>query len=72
MRNKVRSARPLDGIYFLTDTRGRKVAVQIDLERHGALWENIYDTLIMDQRVHEDRESWPEVKKQMSRRRSEG
>jgi hypothetical protein len=72
MRNKVKSTRSLEGIYFLIDTSGRKVAVQIDLEMHGALWENIYDSLMMDQRDQEDRESWPEVKKQMRRRRSEG
>ncbi len=33
----------MTGIQFLTDEKGRKVAVQIDLRKHGALWEDFYD-----------------------------
>jgi hypothetical protein len=33
----------MTGIQFLTDKKGRKVAVQIDLRKHGALWEDFYD-----------------------------
>ena len=36
----------MTGIQFLTDEKGRKVAVQIDLRKHGALWEDFYDGLI--------------------------
>jgi hypothetical protein len=52
----------LKGISFLTDSRGRKVAVQIDLREHGALWEDFYDSLIMAERASETRESWADVK----------
>jgi hypothetical protein len=31
----------MTGIQFLTDEKGRKVAVQIDLRKCGALWEDL-------------------------------
>ncbi len=43
----------MSGIQFLTDEKGRKVAVQIDLRKHGALWEDFYDGLISQQRRKE-------------------
>jgi len=41
------------GIQFLTDEKGRKVAVQIDLRKHRALWEDFYDGLVSEQRRKE-------------------
>jgi hypothetical protein len=35
----------MTGIHYLTDERGRKVAVQIDLRKHKSLWEDFQDTL---------------------------
>jgi hypothetical protein len=29
----------MTGIQFVTDDKGRRVAVQIDLKTHGAIWE---------------------------------
>jgi hypothetical protein len=40
-------------IQFLTDEKGRKVAVQIDLRKHRALWEDFYDGLVSEQRRKE-------------------
>lgn len=40
----------MTGIQFLTDEKGRKVAVQIDLRKHGAVWEDFYDCLISERR----------------------
>ena len=34
------------GIKFVTDEKGQKVAVQIDLKKLGDLWEDFYDNLI--------------------------
>jgi hypothetical protein len=31
----------MNGIQFVTDEKGRKVAVQIDLKKHRELWEDI-------------------------------
>lgn len=33
--------------------KGRKVAVQIDLKRHGAIWEDFWDGLISESRRKE-------------------
>ena len=30
--------------------RGRKVAVQIDLKKHGAIWEDFWDGLVSESR----------------------
>ena len=43
----------MTGIQFLTDEKGRKVAVQIDLRKHGALWEDFYDRMISERRRKE-------------------
>jgi len=52
----------MDGIQFLTDEKGRKVAVQIDLKKHRELWENIEDVLVSKSRRHEKRIPLDEVK----------
>jgi hypothetical protein len=43
----------MTGIQFVTDDKGRKVAVQIDLKRYGALLEDFWDGLISQSRRHE-------------------
>jgi hypothetical protein len=40
----------LTGIQFVTDEKGRKVAVQIDLRKHGAKLEDFWDGLISESR----------------------
>jgi hypothetical protein len=39
---------PLTGIQFVTDEKGRKVAVQIDLKKHGARLVDFWDGLISE------------------------
>ncbi|HMD97222.1 MAG TPA: hypothetical protein VKM93_07850 [Terriglobia bacterium] len=43
----------MTGIQFVTDVEGRKIAVQIDLRKHGALWEDIQDVLVSRSRRRE-------------------
>jgi hypothetical protein len=43
----------MTGIQFVTDGKGRKVAVQIDLKKHGAIWEDFWDGLISESRRKE-------------------
>ncbi len=43
----------MTGIQFVTDADGRKVAVQIDLRKHRALWEDLQDVLVSRSRRHE-------------------
>jgi hypothetical protein len=43
----------MTGIQFVTDEKGRKVAVQIDLKRYGAMLEDFWDGLISESRRNE-------------------
>ena len=43
----------MTGIQFVTDEKGRKVAVQIDLKRYGAVLEDFWDGLISESRRKE-------------------
>ncbi|MSO20532.1 MAG: hypothetical protein EXQ56_08720 [Acidobacteria bacterium] len=36
----------MSGIQFVTDSKGRKLAVQIDLRKHRLLWEDLSDGLM--------------------------
>ena len=43
----------MNGIQFVTDKKGRKVAVQIDLKKYGAVLEDFWDGLISESRRKE-------------------
>jgi hypothetical protein len=43
----------MTGIQYLTDEKGRKVAVLIDLTKHWGLWEDIQDVLVSRSRRYE-------------------
>jgi hypothetical protein len=44
----------MTGIQFVTDDKGRKVAVQIDLRKHRAIWEDFWDGLVSESRRKEN------------------
>ena len=52
----------MNGIHFVTDDKGRKVAVQIDLKKHRELWEDLEDVLVSQSRRHEKRIPLQKVK----------
>ena len=43
----------MTGIQFVTDEKGRKVGVLIDLKKHGAIWEDFWDGLVSESRRKE-------------------
>jgi hypothetical protein len=43
----------MTGIQFVTDDKGRKVAIQIDLKKYGAMLEDFWDGLISESRRKE-------------------
>jgi hypothetical protein len=43
----------MTGIQFVTDDKGRRVAVQIDLKKHGAIWQDFWDGCISESRRKE-------------------
>jgi len=57
----------MPGVEFLVNDRGQKRAVLIDLKKHGALWEDLYDAYLVQARRREPRESLAQVKRLLSR-----
>jgi PHD/YefM family antitoxin component YafN of YafNO toxin-antitoxin module len=57
----------IEGIQFVTDDKGKKVAVLIDLERYGKLWESIYDQLLAEERANDKRLPYETVRKRLVR-----
>jgi hypothetical protein len=57
----------MEGIQFVTNDKGKKVAVQIDLERYGKLWEDIHDQLVAEERTNEKRVPYETVRKRLVR-----
>jgi len=49
----------------MVDERGNKTAAIIDLRRHARLWEDFYDTLLAQSRVHAPRESLDAVRRRL-------
>ena len=45
----------MTGIQYVTDEKGRKIAVRIDLTKHRELWQDIQDLLVSRSRRHEKR-----------------
>ncbi|HMD99768.1 MAG TPA: hypothetical protein VKM93_20870 [Terriglobia bacterium] len=43
----------MTGIQFVTDDKGRRTAVLIDLRKHRALWEDFWDGLVSESRRNE-------------------
>ncbi|MGC9994390.1 MAG: hypothetical protein ABSE79_03650 [Terriglobia bacterium] len=58
----------MTGIQFVTDDKGRKVAVQIDLKKYGALLEDFWDGLISQSRRHEKGIPLEKIKADLIRR----
>ncbi len=42
--------RVINGIQYVTDEKGRKVGVLIDLKKHGAAWQDFWDGLVSESR----------------------
>ena len=58
----------MTGMQFVTDEKGRKDAVQIDLKKHRALWEDIEDVLVSRSRRHEKGIPFEKVKADLIKR----
>jgi len=56
------------GIRFVTDERGRKLAVQIDLKKYGAVLEDFWDGLISESRRRQKGMPLERVKADLAKR----
>ncbi len=57
----------MEGIQYVTDDKGKRVAVIIDLEKYGDLWEDLYDRAVARERENEPRETLETVKKRLTK-----
>lgn len=48
----------MTGVQFVTDGKGRKIAVLIDLKKHGARLQDFWDGLISESRRKEPGYRW--------------
>lgn len=57
----------MQGIQYVTDSKGKRVAVVIDLKEHSELWEDFYDGLTARLRAKEPRYSLETVKAELKK-----
>lgn len=60
----------MTGIQYVTDDKGRKVAVQIDLDRYGAVLEDFWDGLVSEARRKEKGVPLDKIKADLIKRTS--
>ena len=58
----------MQGINYVTNEEGRRVAVQIDLRKYGEIWEDLFDVLTAKKRESEPRESVASVKAKLKKK----
>jgi hypothetical protein len=58
----------LPGISYVTDDRGNKLAVQIDLRKHRSVWEDFRDVLVAESRRREKAVALDRVKASLIKR----
>ncbi len=59
----------MEGIQFVTNDKGERIAVQIDLRKYGDIWEDVYDSLTARKRAKESRESLAAVKERLTKQK---
>jgi hypothetical protein len=58
----------MTGIQFVTNAKGRKVAVQIDLKKYGAMLEDFWDGLISESRCNQKGMPFEKIKADLVKR----
>ena len=59
----------MKGVEYFYDKDGEPKAVLIDLKKHGELWEDFQDLLVIRERRNEPTETLEEVKARLQKRR---
>jgi hypothetical protein len=52
----------MKGIQYVTDDRGKRTAVLINLAEWGEIWEDIQDILVSESRKNESTVSWKKLR----------
>jgi hypothetical protein len=58
----------MTGIQYVTNQKGKRVAVQLDLRVHASLWEEIEDVLVSEARRDEESIPLEQVEAKLARR----
>ena len=58
----------MSGITYVTNEKGKRVAVQIDLKKYGDVWEDFYDVVTAKKRQNEPRESMASVRTRLQKK----
>jgi hypothetical protein len=58
----------MTGIQYVTDQKGKRVVVQLDLRLHADLWEEIEDVLVSESRRDEESIPLEQVEAKLSQR----
>jgi len=53
----------MEGIRFVLNRRGQRVAVMIDLEKYSEIWDDFYDCLLAEKRKDEPTSSLAAVRR---------
>jgi hypothetical protein len=59
----------MKGVKFFFDDKGRPKAVMIDLKKHGKIWEDFRDLMVIAKRRDEPRVSLEEVEARLRKRK---
>jgi hypothetical protein len=59
----------MTGVSYMVDEAGKKTAVVLDLRKHRRVWEDIYDSLLIEARRQEPRASLAQVRHRLAARR---
>jgi hypothetical protein len=57
----------MTGIQYITDAKGNRLSVVIDLAQHSALWEDFYDAWLAHQSDGDELISWEKAKRILNR-----
>ena len=57
----------MEGVRFIVNAQGKKTEVLLNLKKHGALWQDVYDQLLAEKRKHEPRETLSSVRARLKR-----
>ena len=62
----------MTGIHYVTNEKGQKIAVQIDLRKHRDVWEDFQDVLVGDSRRKEKSVPYEQYRAHRSKRPPRG
>ncbi len=69
-RHATQIEEPIAGVQYVTDAKGRKTGVLIDLRKHKALWEDFRDGLISEERSKEENLSYRDYRSRRFRKQA--